>query len=237
MFRILFFLALGLIGMGILGCSTENPICTDNFCATGEVFEREELGDTSFAELPANINEQEVLEVLGLAEETAGTADQTWEHLITLERHPLAWDRFSVPTEADNDLITDVFARGYDMLFVIRRERFIYHEQFFLHQPVAPGTPALAAENNPQENLLFHKRHFPSISSHWFQEVPSDFEDTAGLTMIFDLTLSPDEDALYASTAAFRTSFNGDLVEWLQMPFIRDDVELEIYFRTGTNDR
>ena len=31
-----------------IGCSAENPICTTNFCAVGEVFPRSELDTANF---------------------------------------------------------------------------------------------------------------------------------------------------------------------------------------------
>ena len=34
-----------------LGCSTENPICSDNFCVVGEVFPRSELDTDDFSEV------------------------------------------------------------------------------------------------------------------------------------------------------------------------------------------
>ena len=35
----------------VFGCSAENPICSTNFCAIGEVFPRAELGDREFSEV------------------------------------------------------------------------------------------------------------------------------------------------------------------------------------------
>ena len=31
----------------MLGCSAENPVCSTNFCAVGEIFSRSELNDSS----------------------------------------------------------------------------------------------------------------------------------------------------------------------------------------------
>lgn len=54
-----------LIGGGILqSCGTENPICTDNYCITGEVFPREDLGDREFTEAPGNIDENTLINLL-----------------------------------------------------------------------------------------------------------------------------------------------------------------------------
>ena len=44
-----------------LGCETENPICTDNYCVTGEIFPREELGGQDFQEAPSTISENQLL--------------------------------------------------------------------------------------------------------------------------------------------------------------------------------
>ena len=35
----------------LLGCNAENPLCSTNFCAVGEVFPRSELGDREFSEV------------------------------------------------------------------------------------------------------------------------------------------------------------------------------------------
>lgn len=40
------FLFFTMIALLALGCNAENPICTDNFCAIGEVFPRSELDET-----------------------------------------------------------------------------------------------------------------------------------------------------------------------------------------------
>ena len=44
-----------------LGCGTENPICTDNYCVTGEIFSREDLGERDFQEAPETISEDQLL--------------------------------------------------------------------------------------------------------------------------------------------------------------------------------
>jgi len=37
----------------VIGCSTENPLCTDNYCVTGEIFSKDELeGGQTFEVLP-----------------------------------------------------------------------------------------------------------------------------------------------------------------------------------------
>ena len=35
----------------VFGCSSENPICSDNFCVAGEIFPRSEIGDREFSEV------------------------------------------------------------------------------------------------------------------------------------------------------------------------------------------
>ncbi|MXV73464.1 hypothetical protein F4Z99_04195 [Candidatus Poribacteria bacterium] len=50
-----------LICFCILGCETQNPICTDNYCVTGEIFPKTELDGRAFDEMPATTNEAEIL--------------------------------------------------------------------------------------------------------------------------------------------------------------------------------
>lgn len=50
-----------LICLCILGCETQNPICTDNYCVTGEIFPKTELDGRAFDEMPATTNEAEIL--------------------------------------------------------------------------------------------------------------------------------------------------------------------------------
>ena len=47
----LFFAAMMVLIPMLLGCSSENPICSDNFCVTGEIFLRSEIGDSEFSEV------------------------------------------------------------------------------------------------------------------------------------------------------------------------------------------
>ena len=49
----------GITIFSLLGCYTENPLCTDNYCVEGEVFLRSELGDRDYSEL--NIEDSEIL--------------------------------------------------------------------------------------------------------------------------------------------------------------------------------
>ena len=53
-----------LICLCILGCGTQNPICTDNYCVTGEIFPKTELNGRAFDEMPATVNEAEILALL-----------------------------------------------------------------------------------------------------------------------------------------------------------------------------
>ena len=43
--RLFAFLLIVIAVVSILGCSAENPICSTNFCAIGEVFPRSELSE------------------------------------------------------------------------------------------------------------------------------------------------------------------------------------------------
>ena len=48
-----------------LGCETSNPICSDNFCVTGEIFAKSDLEEgQDFDNAPATISEQEFLNLL-----------------------------------------------------------------------------------------------------------------------------------------------------------------------------
>ena len=59
MFR--FLCLITLICLCILGCETQNPICTDNYCVTGEIFPKTELNGRAFDEMPATVSEAEFL--------------------------------------------------------------------------------------------------------------------------------------------------------------------------------
>lgn len=45
MFRFTYFFILITLTAFTIGCETDNPLCTDNFCVTGEVFAKEDLAD------------------------------------------------------------------------------------------------------------------------------------------------------------------------------------------------
>ena len=73
-----------------LGCNTENPICTDNYCITGEVFARSEIGDREFDEV--DIDDSELI--------------QAYQDLITPEPTP------TTPTIHVSDIQADVEMHG-----------------------------------------------------------------------------------------------------------------------------
>ena len=51
-----------ILSIAIIGCGTENPICTENYCVTGRIFKKDQLKDgQEFSEMPANISEQQLL--------------------------------------------------------------------------------------------------------------------------------------------------------------------------------
>ena len=69
-----------------LGCETENPICTDTYCITGEVFPRSELEEEqSFDEFPATVSEQELIDLL-----TVDVGEYTFEEIAVTGR--VDWD-------------------------------------------------------------------------------------------------------------------------------------------------
>ena len=48
----------------LFGCQAENPVCTQNFCAVGEIFPRSELGDRKFTEVQG-VNDAQLATLLG----------------------------------------------------------------------------------------------------------------------------------------------------------------------------
>ena len=67
-----------------LGCSAENPICSTNFCAVGEVFPRAELGDREFSEV--DIDDSVIFATLvgGEPIETTPVVDAAAEDTVSL---------------------------------------------------------------------------------------------------------------------------------------------------------
>ena len=60
-----------LLLLTVIGCEAINPICSDNYCLTGEIFSRADLEeDQEFTELPANISEQDILNLWTLEVDT-----------------------------------------------------------------------------------------------------------------------------------------------------------------------
>ena len=52
------------IFMLAIGCETQNPVCSENYCVIGAIFPRSELGDGEFEELPASVDEETVVGLL-----------------------------------------------------------------------------------------------------------------------------------------------------------------------------
>lgn len=51
--------------MALAGCSTENPLCTDNYCVTGEIYAKTDLAeDATFDTLPGTVNEDKLIQLL-----------------------------------------------------------------------------------------------------------------------------------------------------------------------------
>ena len=50
----------------LIGCETgENPVCTDTYCITGEIFAKADLPENQdFSELPAHVDEAEIMAML-----------------------------------------------------------------------------------------------------------------------------------------------------------------------------
>lgn len=62
--------------MFAIGCETQNPVCSENYCVMGEIFPRSEIGERAFEELPASVDEETVIGLLaGMSQESAAIAD------------------------------------------------------------------------------------------------------------------------------------------------------------------
>ena len=72
---LIFLILLGLIFMLAIGCETQNPVCSENYCVMGEIFPRSEIGVRAFEELPASVNEKTLVGLLaGKAQGAAAIA-------------------------------------------------------------------------------------------------------------------------------------------------------------------
>ena len=57
--------------IAVIGCEAVNPICSENYCVTGEVFSRSDLeDDQEFTELDASISEQDIIDLWTLEVDT-----------------------------------------------------------------------------------------------------------------------------------------------------------------------
>ena len=57
--------------IAVIGCEAVNPICSDNYCLTGEIFSRADLEeDQEFTELDASISEQDIIDLWTLEVDT-----------------------------------------------------------------------------------------------------------------------------------------------------------------------
>ena len=60
-----------LLLLTVIGCEAVNPICSENYCITGEVFNRADLeDDQEFTELDASISEQDIIDLWTLEVDT-----------------------------------------------------------------------------------------------------------------------------------------------------------------------
>ena len=69
-----------IVMMGIVACETQNPICTDNFCVTGEVFPRSEIGDREFSEV--DVDDSRLLATLAGIPEPTTPVDKTVDNTL-----------------------------------------------------------------------------------------------------------------------------------------------------------
>ena len=72
--------AMGIVAMGIVGCETQNPICTENFCVTGEVFPRSEIGDREFSEV--DVDDSRLLAALASIPKPTAPVDKTVDNRL-----------------------------------------------------------------------------------------------------------------------------------------------------------
>ena len=233
MFRTIAFMAL--ILLTCIACSTENPLCTDNYCVEGEIFVRSELGDREFSELPATVNEERILGIL--------TPDDTfdrgnWDLLVTLPRRNLSPAKFRMVDEWI-DPITEAYVDGKDFLFIIYTPKKqvgpsaftygIYQARYYLESPGLLHTET--------QTLRFH---FPDPDTWWFQYWGNAaFQDRtqAGFTVEFSTTpmLAPrngvERTREYLHGPEFGTTLDGQSIAGQGAPEIREGLHLKIYVR------
>ena len=81
--RLFAFLLVSIIVVFSLGCNAENPLCTDNFCAIGEIFPRSELEEgQAFSEV--DIDDSVIFATLAgaMPVETTPAVDTTFDDII-----------------------------------------------------------------------------------------------------------------------------------------------------------
>ena len=86
-------LLVGFIFMLAIGCETQNPVCSENYCVMGEIFPRSEIGERAFEELPASVDEETLVGLLaGKAQGAAAIAGtplvQSTPRLNFVSAHP-----------------------------------------------------------------------------------------------------------------------------------------------------
>ncbi len=68
----------------LFGCQAENPVCTQNFCAVGEIFPRSELGDREFTEV-LGVNDAKLVTLIGVTPLTPEAEDTTRSDVLTTD--------------------------------------------------------------------------------------------------------------------------------------------------------
>ena len=75
-----------LVFLCLIGCSTENPLCTDTYCVEGQIFLKTDLeADASFDELPGTVSEETLIDLL-----TVDVGEYTFEPIEITGR--IDWD-------------------------------------------------------------------------------------------------------------------------------------------------
>ena len=137
-----------------LGCSTENPLCTDNFCVEGEIYAKSELAEgQAYGDLP--INDAVIFATLA-----AGT---TPVETTPVETAPAD----SVSLEA---IVADVAAGGTTY---VGETLTITAPVQFVHPFAAMRSPIALPRHAPRWLPLFLRFHVPSLHGRDAVLIPS----------------------------------------------------------------
>ena len=84
----------------LAGCSTENPLCTDNYCVEGKIFLKTDLEvGEPFDRLPATVDEQSLIDLL-----TVDVGEYTFEPVLVTGK--IDWNFLSPQWQYRQDGVT-----------------------------------------------------------------------------------------------------------------------------------